>query len=155
LIRKSQDLPRKPSCAHLAVRNCLVEVETKMPAAGVALSPAVRPRVLDLFGGCGGLSLGFQAAGCDIVAAMESDELAARSHAVNFCKGRSVQEFEHHALARDITKIGPEDLIEDFSLGATSHAIDIIIGGPPCWGGGAILRRPGATKLVRPRSAAR
>jgi DNA (cytosine-5)-methyltransferase 1 len=110
----------------------------KLPAAieskinRLAMSPAVRPRVLDLFAGCGGLSLGFRAAGCDIVAAMESDELAARTHAMNFCKGRSAQELEHHALARDITRIDPEELIEDFGLGAPSRAIDIIIGGSPC-----------------------
>jgi len=91
-----------------------------------------KPRVLDLFAGCGGLSLGFQAAGCEIVAAMEIDELAARSHAINFGKGRSEDEVEHHAKPRDITKIDPEELIEDFGLGPPSRAIDIIIGGPPC-----------------------
>ena len=48
--------------------------------------PAARPRGLDLFAGCGGLSLGFKAAGCEIVAAMELDQLAAQSHAINFCQ---------------------------------------------------------------------
>lgn len=109
----------------------------KMPAAIMAKLGRLagsngKPRVLDLFAGCGGLSLGFQAAGCDIVAAMESDNLAARSHAINFCKGRSEDEVEHHAKPRDITKIDPEELIEDFGLGSPSQAIDIIIGGPPC-----------------------
>jgi len=38
------------------------------------------PRVLDLFSGCGGLSLGFKAAGFEIRAAIEFDPEAARSH---------------------------------------------------------------------------
>jgi predicted RNA methylase len=51
----------------------------------------------DLFSGCGGLSLGFQAAGCDIVAAMEIDALAAQSHAINFHRGAS-QSVQRRAL---------------------------------------------------------
>ena len=54
--------------------------------ARLANTRQARPRVLDLFAGCGGLSLGFQSAGCEIVAAMETDELAARSHAINLFK---------------------------------------------------------------------
>lgn len=91
-----------------------------------------RPRVLDLFSGCGGLSLGFQAAGCEIVAAMESDGLAARSHAINFFKGRPVEEIDHHATPRDITCIDPDELVNDFKLGTAAGAFDIVVGGPPC-----------------------
>ncbi|WP_315761431.1 DNA cytosine methyltransferase [Bradyrhizobium sp. SZCCHNS2005] len=94
--------------------------------------PAAKPRVLDLFAGCGGLSLGFQAAGYQIVGAMEIDELAARSHAVNFCKGQPEDVIEHHAKPRDITKIDPEELVEDFELGPIDRAVDVIVGGPPC-----------------------
>lgn len=109
-----------------------------MPAAisaklrRLAADPSAKPRVLDLFAGCGGLSLGFHAAGCEIVAALEIDELAARSHAINFCKGHPQETINHHAKPRDITKIDPEQLVEDFGLGAPSRAIDIIVGGPPC-----------------------
>ncbi|MGY4232927.1 DNA (cytosine-5)-methyltransferase 1 [Bradyrhizobium sp. USDA 4449] len=93
---------------------------------------AAKPRVLDLFAGCGGLSLGFQAAGCQIVGAMEIDEFAARSHAVNFCTGQPQEVIDHHAKPRDITKIDPEALVEDFGLGPIEQAVDVIIGGPPC-----------------------
>ena len=44
------------------------------------LRAGAQPRVLDLFSGCGGLSLGFKAAGYDIAAAVEFDPHAARSH---------------------------------------------------------------------------
>jgi len=110
----------------------------KLPApiaskvARIKRDPRARLRVLDLFSGCGGLSLGFQAAGCDIVAAVENDELASRSHAVNFFKGQPADIIAHHAQARDIKAIDPEELISEFQLGPPDRSIDIIIGGPPC-----------------------
>ncbi|MBR1247500.1 DNA cytosine methyltransferase [Bradyrhizobium sp. AUGA SZCCT0169] len=83
-------------------------------------------RVLDLFSGCGGLSLGLQAAGCSIRAAVEIDRDAARSHGANFhpCDPR-------HAKARNITT-PPEDFAAELGLGPVAEAIDIIVGGPPC-----------------------
>jgi DNA (cytosine-5)-methyltransferase 1 len=95
-------------------------------------NPQARPRVLDLFAGCGGLSLGFRAAGCDIAAALEIDELAARSHAVNFFKEAPKDIIEHHAKPRNVASLEPEDLVAEFGLGETAEAIDIIVGGPPC-----------------------
>lgn len=100
--------------------------------ARFASNPDFRPRVLDLFAGCGGLSLGFQAAGCDIVGSVEIDALAARTHAINFCKGQPPEIIEKHATSRDITKIEPEELIGELNLGDIDRAIDIIVGGPPC-----------------------
>ena len=89
-------------------------------------------RVLDLFAGCGGFSLGFAAAGFDILGALEIDPLAAKSHALNFCEGVGTAQFEEHAKARDITSAEPEDLVRDLSLGKMTMAVDVIIGGPPC-----------------------
>ncbi|WP_316171749.1 DNA cytosine methyltransferase [Bradyrhizobium sp. SZCCHNRI1058] len=94
--------------------------------------PHARPRVLDLFAGCGGLSLGFRTANCDIAAALEIDPLAARSHAINFFKGASEEVIAHHATVRDVASLEPEELVAEFGLGKTAHAIDIIVGGPPC-----------------------
>ena len=89
------------------------------------------PRVLDLFAGCGGLSLGFHKAGFEIAAAVEMDELAALSHAQNFYK-ESNGLFDVHKKARDITQIEPAELVAEFQLGTCSGAFDVIIGGPPC-----------------------
>jgi DNA (cytosine-5)-methyltransferase 1 len=95
-------------------------------------NPQARLRVLDLFAGCGGLSLGFRAADCDIAAALEIDELAARSHAINFFKDASKEVIAHHAMPRNVASLEPEDLVAEFGLGETAEAVDIIIGGPPC-----------------------
>lgn len=84
-------------------------------------------RVLDLFSGCGGISLGFQRAGFRIDAAVEYDELAARSHALNFHDGDPV-----HAKARDITAIEPDELARELGLGPADQAFDVVVGGPPC-----------------------
>ena len=85
-----------------------------------------RPRVLDMFSGCGGLSLGFLAAGFDIVAAIDNDPDAARSHGINFHDGT-----ERHTKARDASTL-PEVLSEDLGLGPVVEAFDVIVGGPPC-----------------------
>jgi DNA (cytosine-5)-methyltransferase 1 len=88
------------------------------------------PRVLDLFAGCGGLSLGFHAAGFSIVGAVEIDPFAAASHALNFYRSRVEREI--HGLPRDISQTEPEQLVSELKLGITSEAIDVLIGGPPC-----------------------
>lgn len=96
------------------------------------------PRVLDLFAGCGGLSLGFQAAGFEIAAAVEFDPDAAASHGLNFHPGDP-----RHAVARDITKLSPEDLVKELGWDSVGSAVDVIVGGPPC----QAFARVGRSKL--------
>ena len=91
------------------------------------LRAGARPRVLDLFSGCGGLSLGFSAAGFEISAAVESDPKAAASYGVNFH-----EQDPKHAIARDITSVSPGQLVRELKLGRMREAFDVIIGGPPC-----------------------
>lgn len=91
------------------------------------LAAGAPPRVLDLFAGCGGISLGFEAAGFEIAGAVEFDPEAAASHGANFHPGRA-----EHALARDITTTRPEELARALGLGPVRSAVDVIVGGPPC-----------------------
>jgi DNA (cytosine-5)-methyltransferase 1 len=98
-----------------------------------------KPRVLDLFSGCGGMSLGFHAAGFEISAAVEQDPDAARSHGLNFHAGLPA-----HCKARDITKTSAENLVADLGLPQPANrAFDVIIGGPPC----QAFARVGRSKL--------
>lgn len=97
-----------------------------------------RPRVLDLFSGCGGLSLGFLAAGYEVAAAVEYDADAARSHGMNFHGGDA-----KHCEARDITATTPAALAEALGLGEAAGAFDVLVGGPPC----QAFARVGRSKL--------
>ena len=102
------------------------------------LAAGRRPRVLDLFAGCGGLSLGFKAAGFELAAAVEWDPDAAASHGRNFHPGDP-----RHAIARDITNLSPEALASELNLGPVASAIDVLVGGPPC----QAFARVGRSKL--------
>ena len=91
-------------------------------------------RTLDLFAGCGGISLGARLAGCEIVGAVEFDPFAASSHASNFHGHLSAQVQGVHARPRDITTTSPAELVREIAPGSTrpSELIDLLVAGPPC-----------------------
>lgn len=74
-------------------------------------------RVVDLFCGCGGLSLGFQNAGFDIVAAYDKWPSALAVYQANF---------EHESMELDLS-----DVDKSVAEIERMHP-DMIIGGPPC-----------------------
>src|SRR6185295_14952855 len=95
------------------------------------LAQGEAPRVLDLFAGCGGLSLGFQSERCAIVGAVELDPIAANSHASNFYRAQPTQR-NSHSQPRDIVSTEPRALLRDIGLGTSiARQIDIVVGGPP------------------------
>ena len=106
-------------------------VETLIADKARRIVTGHRPRVLDLFSGCGGLSLGFLKANYEITGAIEVDGKAALSHAKNFFREKK-HLVELHGKPRDIVKLEPCELVKELELGEIKSAIDITIGGPPC-----------------------
>jgi DNA (cytosine-5)-methyltransferase 1 len=85
-----------------------------------------RPRLLDLFAGCGGMSLGFQAAGYTVLGGIEIDPIRASTYARNFPKGEDSTQ-----AGRDVTQLDPKEELERLT-GDSKVEVDILVGGPPC-----------------------
>ncbi len=88
-------------------------------------------RTVDLFAGCGGLSLGFDRAGFRSISAVELNDDARLSHQLNFSRKPEFGEYQSFA---DIKSVEPEQAVEHVESGslAPEFAADVIIGGPPC-----------------------
>ena len=74
-------------------------------------------KVVDLFCGCGGLSLGFTMAGFDVVAAYDNWKIALDTYRLNF---------KHKAVMLDLKNV------EQSISVIRNDELDMIIGGPPC-----------------------
>ena len=81
----------------------------------------MKPTVIDLFAGVGGLSLGFEMAGFNVVLANEYDESIAKAYELNHPSAKMIVE--------DITNLPIEKTFQDYC-----RKVDVIIGGPPCQG---------------------
>lgn len=80
-----------------------------------------KPKLIDLFAGVGGLSLGFQQSGFEIVFANEFDPSIAAAYKKNHPNTEM--------LVQDITKVDYDEVFSKYK-----GKIDIIVGGPPCQG---------------------
>ena len=82
---------------------------------------------IDLFAGAGGLSLGFELAGVNVVAAVEYCGKAVTTYKHNFPS--------HLTYNDDIKNVKTENVIIDLeNNGVKKSDIDLVIGGPPCPG---------------------
>lgn len=79
-------------------------------------------KFIDLFSGCGGLSLGFEQAGFSSILAIDNWQDALVTYKHNR-KGANV-------LCEDIANINPQTIKETYDI----SDVDVIIGGPPCQG---------------------
>lgn len=83
-------------------------------------------KIIDCFCGAGGLSIGFEQAGFDVIYAFDIDEAAINTYKHN-------PKYHHgKAFVRDIYNVNKASIEKD--LGQTLGNIDVMIGGPPCQG---------------------
>ncbi len=98
---------------------------------GLTVQTQQRPIAVDLFAGAGGMTLGFEQAGFDVLAAVELDPIHCATHEYNFpfwkilC--RHIEEVKGLEI-RNYSEIGHRD-------------IDVVFGGPPCQGFSLIGKR--------------
>ncbi len=89
-----------------------------------------RPVGVDLFAGAGGMSLGFEQAGFDVVAAVEIDPIHGCVHKFNF---------PHCAVIPRSVKEVTGEIIR--SVAGISGKVDVVFGGAPCQGFSMIGKR--------------
>lgn len=90
-----------------------------------------RPIGIDLFAGVGGMSIGFEQAGFDVLAAVEIDPIHAAAHAYNFP--------ETTVINQSVETITGADIREMAGIG--ERDVDVVFGGAPCQGFSLIGKR--------------
>jgi DNA (cytosine-5)-methyltransferase 1 len=101
---------------------------------------------IDLFCGCGGLTLGMQRAGFRVLAAIDCNPEAVATLRANLVEQNHAGLIPvSHALQRDLSEFGPAELA---LLLGVSH-VDVIVGGPPCQGFSTARRVDGANNGAR------
>ncbi len=95
------------------------------------ITTLARPIGIDLFAGAGGLSLGFEAAGFDVAAAVEIDPLHCATHEFNFPYCRTIC-----ASALDVSGVEIRRM-----AGIEGEEIAVVFGGTPCQGFSMIGKR--------------
>jgi DNA (cytosine-5)-methyltransferase 1 len=104
--------------------------------------PQPRPLIaIELFSGAGGMSLGFEAAGFDILVAIDNNPIHVATHQWNFPNTK--------ALCADVGSLSTEDILtaaktrwaEQFPASSWPDGIDLVFGGPSCQGFSEIGRR--------------
>ena len=101
-------------------------------------------KYVDLFAGCGGLSLGVERAGGELLLAVEKSDMAARTFAHNLIRDASdMAEWQAYVgkpvedqvrsglLVKELSSLLEQDqLLEDIRV----RELDLVVGGPPCQG---------------------
>lgn len=97
----------------------------------------MKPKAIDLFAGCGGLTLGIKQAGFNVVGAVEIDSLAAETYRVNHP--------EVYVWQKDIRKVTSPQILK--AIGMKRGELDLLAGCPPCQGFSAMRRLNGGRRI--------
>ncbi len=100
----------------------------------------MKPKALDLFSGCGGLSLGLKQAGFAVIAALDSDPLAIETYRQNHRRTRIIK--------GDISKVSARKLMRE--LGLEKGELDLLAGCPPCQGFSTLRNKNGSRRIRQP-----
>ena len=95
---------------------------------------------IDLFSGCGGLTLGLRNAGFEVVAAVENDKLACETFRLNHPKTVVVE--------KDIQRIRPSYLLKRLHL--KKGQLTLLAGCPPCQGFSTLRTLNGKVSVDEP-----
>ena len=91
----------------------------------------MRPIGIDLFAGAGGMSLGFEQAGFDVVAAVEIDPVHCAVHKFNFPNCA--------VIPRSVVGLSGAEI--RLAAGIGNRSVDVVFGGAPCQGFSMIGQR--------------
>jgi len=101
-----------------------------------------KPKAIDLFCGCGGLTLGLKQAGFDVVGAVEIDALAAETYRMNHA--------EVTVWEDDITALSTLSIKR--KLHVRKGELDLLAGCPPCQGFSTMRTLNGGKKIKDDRN---
>ena len=104
---------------------------------------SVKPRLaIDLFSGCGGLSLGLRRAGFEVLAAIDDDPLSVSTYRLN----------HPSTVVKDkkIEEVKPVDLMEELRL--APGQLDLMAGCPPCQGFSTLRTLNGGREVEEPQN---
>lgn len=101
-----------------------------------------KPTAVDLFCGCGGLTVGLKRAGFRVLGAVDVDPLSVKTYKANH---RDVTLWE-----KDIRELDPQELLD--ALGLKKGGLDLLAGCPPCQGFSTMRTLNGALRVDDPRN---
>jgi len=108
----------------------------------VGRSVEMRPIAIDLFSGCGGLTLGLKQAGFRVIGAVDNDPLSVETYKLNH-RNMVVWDQDIETLKVRVVKRG---------LGIRKGELDLLAGCPPCQGFSTMRTLNGAYPVDDPRN---
>lgn len=102
-----------------------------MHSLGESVNRKKRPIGIDVFCGAGGMSLGFEQAGVDVMLGIDYDSIHLETFSVNYP--------DSETICKDVAKLSGEEIRQSINL--NDQRLDVLFGGPPCGGFSLIGRR--------------